>query len=132
MKMEKLWGGRFEKLPSKEMVGFLSGRDVKGLPPCDDALIPYDLWGSPAHVIMLCHQGILSKGDGKKILKGLRELETLFRKGKFKLDPSKEDVHNDKNKNLNYYKEAIELLIKKNLLPSVSTEKLYHALKEKR
>ena len=95
MKIDKLWGGRFERLPSKEMVGFLSGRDVKGLPPCDDALVPYDLWGSRAHVIMLCHQGILSKGDGKKILKGLRELETLFRKGKFKLDPSKEDVHSN-------------------------------------
>src|SRR4030066_1412433 len=95
MKIEKLWGGRFEKLPSKESVGFLSGRDVKGLPPCDKALVPYDLWGSRAHVIMLCHQGILSKGDGKKILKGLRELETLFRKGKFKIDPSKEDVHSN-------------------------------------
>jgi argininosuccinate lyase len=95
MRIDKLWGGRFEKLPSKEMVGFLSGRDVKGLPPCDDALVPYDLWGSRAHVIMLCHQGILSKGDGKKILKGLRELETLFRNGKFKLDPSKEDVHSN-------------------------------------
>ena len=95
MKIEKLWGGRFEKLPSKEMVGFLSGRDVKGLPPCDDALVLYDLWGSRAHVIMLCHQGILSKGDGRKILKGLRDLESLFRKGKFKLDPSKEDVHSN-------------------------------------
>lgn len=42
------------------------------------------------------------------------------------------EVHNDKNKNLNYYKEAIELLTRKNLLASVSTEKLYHALKEKR
>jgi len=95
MKIDKLWGGRFEKLPSENMVSFLSGRDVKGLLPCDEALVPYDLWGSRAHVIMLCHQGILSKGDGKKILKGLRELETLFRKGKFKLDPSKEDVHSN-------------------------------------
>jgi argininosuccinate lyase len=95
MRIEKLWGGRFEKLPSKEMVGFLSGRDVKGLPPCDSVLVPYDLWGSRAHVIMLCDRGILSKGDGKKILKGLRELETLFRKGRFKLDPSKEDVHSN-------------------------------------
>jgi len=95
MKIKKLWGGRFEELPSKEMVDFLSGRDVKGIPPCDEKLIPYELWGSRAHVLMLCQQGILSKGDGKKILKGLRELETLFRKGKFKLDPSKEDVHSN-------------------------------------
>jgi argininosuccinate lyase len=44
---------------------------------------------------MLCHQDILSKQDGKKILKGLRELERLHQKGKFELDPSKEDVHSN-------------------------------------
>jgi argininosuccinate lyase len=95
MKIGKLWGGRFEALPSKEMVDFLSGRDVKGIPPCDEKLIPYDLWGSRAHVLMLCHQGILSSQDGKKILKGLRELEALHQKGKFALDTSKEDVHSN-------------------------------------
>ena len=93
MKIDKLWGGRFEELPSKEMVDFLSGRDVRGIPPADERLISYDLWGSQAHVLMLCRQGILPKQDGKKILKGLRELETLHQKGKFKLDPSQEDVH---------------------------------------
>ena len=95
MKVEKLWGGRFEALPSKELVDFLSGRDVRGLPPCDERLIPYDLWGSRAHVLALCHQGILPKKDGKKILKGLKEIETLYQEGKFGLDPSKEDVHSN-------------------------------------
>jgi len=95
MKIDKLWGGRFEELPSEEMVDFLSGRDVRGIPPRDEQLIPYDLWGNRAHVLMLCHQGILTKQDGKKILKGLRELETLHQKGKFKLNPSKEDVHSN-------------------------------------
>ncbi|HXX33797.1 MAG TPA: argininosuccinate lyase [Thermodesulfobacteriota bacterium] len=95
MKIEKLWGGRFEKLPSQEMVDFLSGRDVKGTPPCDERLIPYDLWGNRAHVLMLCQQDILSKQDGRRILKGLRELEALYQKGKFRLDPSKEDVHSN-------------------------------------
>ncbi len=95
MKVDKLWGGRFEELPSREMVDFLSGRDVRGILPRDERLIPYDLWGNRAHVLMLCHQGILSKQDGKKILKGLRELESLHQKGKFKLDPSKEDVHSN-------------------------------------
>ncbi len=95
MKIDKLWGGRFEELPSEEMVDFLSGRDVRGIPPADEKLIPYDLWGNRTHVLMLCHQGILSKQDGKKILKGLRELESLHQKGKFKLDPSKEDVHSN-------------------------------------
>jgi len=95
MKIDKLWGGRFEEVPSQEMVDFLSGRDVKGIPPCDERLIPYDAWGNRAHVLMLCRQGILLKQDGKRILKGLRELETLYRKGKFRLDPSKEDVHSN-------------------------------------
>ena len=95
MKVERLWGGRFEALPSKELVDFLSGRDIRGLPPCDERLIPYDLWGSRAHVLALCHQGILPKRDGKKILKGLKEIETLYQGGKFGLDPSKEDVHSN-------------------------------------
>ncbi|MBM4347780.1 MAG: argininosuccinate lyase [Deltaproteobacteria bacterium] len=95
MKVEKLWGGRFDELPTKEIVNFLSGRDVKGIPPCDERLIPYDLWGNRAHLLMLCQQGIVSKRDGKKILKGLRELESLYQKGMFKLDPSKEDVHSN-------------------------------------
>src|SRR4030042_278705 len=95
MKIDKLWGGRFEELPSQEMVDFLSGRDVRGIPPRDEPLIPYDLWGNRAHVLMLCHQGILSKQDGKRILRGLRELQSLYQKGKFKLDPSREDVHSN-------------------------------------
>jgi argininosuccinate lyase len=95
MKVEKLWGGRFEELPPKEIVDFLSGRDVKGILPCDEHLIPYDLWGNRAHLLMLCRQRIISRQDGKKILKGLRELESLYQKGKFKLDPSKEDVHSN-------------------------------------
>ena len=95
MKIEKLWGGRFEELPSKEMVDFLSGRDVKGIPPCDERLTPYDLWGNRAHVLMLSHQAILSKQDGKKILRGLREIEALHQKGKFRLEALKEDVHSN-------------------------------------
>ncbi len=93
MKIEKLWGGRFKEMPSREMIDFLSGRDMKVSPPSDERLIPYDLWGSRAHVLMLCKQKIVSKQDGKKILKGIKKIETLYRQGKFRLDPLKEDVH---------------------------------------
>ena len=82
-------------MPSEAMVNFLSGRDIKGLPPSDEQLIPYDLWGSRAHVLMLCRQRVLSKSDGKKILKGLREVRNLYERGKFKLDPTQEDVHSN-------------------------------------
>jgi argininosuccinate lyase len=95
MKIDKLWGGRFEEMPSDEMVNFLSGRDVRGVPPSDERLIPYDVWGSRAHVLMLCYQKILSKQDGRKILKTLKEVESLFQKGKFRLNPSQEDVHSN-------------------------------------
>ncbi len=95
MKVNKLWGGRFEELPSKEMVDFLSGRDVKGIPPCDERLISYDLWGNRAHVIMLFQKGLVSKQDGKKIIRGLTEIEELHQQGKFRLDASKEDVHSN-------------------------------------
>jgi argininosuccinate lyase len=44
---------------------------------------------------MLCHQGILSKQDAKKILNGLGTLASLHQRGKFRLDPSKEDVHSN-------------------------------------
>jgi argininosuccinate lyase len=44
---------------------------------------------------MLCHQGLLSKQDGKKILRGLREIEALHQKKKFRLEASKEDVHSN-------------------------------------
>lgn len=95
MKIEKLWGGLFQEMPSEEMIHFLSGRDVKAIPPCDERLIPYDLWGSQVHVLMLCKQEIISKQDGRKIIKGLKKIETLYRQGKFQLDPSKEDVHSN-------------------------------------
>jgi argininosuccinate lyase len=95
MRVEKLWGGRFKEMPPQEIVDFLSGRDVKGSPPMDERLIPYDLWGSRAHVLMLCRRGIVSRQDGKKILKGLKAVASLHQKRKFHLDPSKEDVHSN-------------------------------------
>ncbi len=95
MKVDKLWGGRFKEMPSWEMIDFLSGRDVKGVPPCDERLILYDIWGNRAHVLMLYKQKIISKKDAKKILQGLSNIERLYQKGGFRLDPKKEDVHSN-------------------------------------
>jgi argininosuccinate lyase len=95
MAVKKLWGARFEALPSQEIIDFLSSRDVKGTSPCDERLIPYDLWGSRAHVLMLCRQHILSRQEAKKILRGLRQIEKRHGEGRFRLEPSKEDVHSN-------------------------------------
>jgi argininosuccinate lyase len=95
MKIDKLWGSRFQRKPPRRIIDFLAGRDVQGVPPSDQDLIEYDIWGSKAHAIMLCRQGIISEDDLKVILRGLREVEGLSAHGEFVLDGSKEDVHSN-------------------------------------
>jgi argininosuccinate lyase len=95
MKINKLWGSRFHREPPRRIIEFLSGRDVEGVSPSDQHLVEYDTWGSKAHAIMLCRQGIISDDDLKVILKGLREVEGLFLRGEFVLDGSREDVHSN-------------------------------------
>jgi argininosuccinate lyase len=95
MKMNKLWGKRFEKEPSALAGEFTSGRDVRGIPPADERLIPYDLWGSRAHVTMLARQKIIPRRDARLLISGLKEIEKAWERGRFKLDPSQEDVHSN-------------------------------------
>jgi len=92
-KVTKLWGTTFNKVASKSTIKFTSGRDVHSKKPADDNLLPYDLWGNKAHCIMLYKQGLINKKDAQIILRGLNEIEDLWKKGNFPLDPSKEDVH---------------------------------------
>ncbi len=89
----KLWGAGFSEQPSEAVIAFTSARDVAGLPPSDEALLPYDIWVNKAHVLMLAKQGIIPASDAVKILGGLSELESLVKRGKFTLDPGQEDVH---------------------------------------
>src|SRR5512147_1625258 len=93
MKTEKLWGKRFEKAPSPLAQKFTAGRDVQGRPAADERLIPYDIWGSRAHVVMLAQAGILARKHARVLSKGLRQIEDLWLQGEFLLDPSQEDVH---------------------------------------
>lgn len=89
----RLWGAAFCQTPSQAVMAFTAGRDVVGVPPADVALLPYDVWVNKAHAIMLGKTGIIPKIDAAKIVHSLGELEKLVQKGKFILDPSKEDVH---------------------------------------
>jgi len=91
--MKRLWGKRFEKEPAALAEIFTSGRDVRGTPPADERLIPYDLWGSRAHVVMLAKQEIIPRREARALIKGLKEIEKSWRMGDFRLSPSKEDVH---------------------------------------
>jgi argininosuccinate lyase len=93
MKREKLWGKRFAKAPSPLAQKFTAGRDVLGKPAADERLIPYDIWGSRAHAVMLAKAGILTRKQALILNKGLGQIEDLWRQGKFRLQPSQEDVH---------------------------------------
>jgi argininosuccinate lyase len=93
MKAEKLWGKRFENPPSPLAQKYTSGRDVQGKPAADERLIPYDIWGSRAHVVMLARTGLLSRRKARILSGGLRQITELWLRGKFPLDPSQEDVH---------------------------------------
>lgn len=92
-KVEKLWGSRFGKKTSALFESFTAGRDMKGALPADEKLISYDLWGNLAHVVMLAKQRIISRREARTLIQGLREIESSWLRGKFRLDPSKEDVH---------------------------------------
>ncbi|MDI6704239.1 MAG: argininosuccinate lyase [bacterium] len=91
--MDRLWGKAFKQHPTKEVIEFMAGRDVKGCKAADENLIEFDIWGTKAHVIMLWKQNIISREDVKVILKGLNEIQNLWKLGRFNLDPEREDVH---------------------------------------
>ena len=93
LKIDTLWGERLKHESADGLLAFTSGRDVRQTQPYDERLIPYDLWGSKAHAIMLWKQGIITREDIEILLRGLTEVETLYGKGTFALDSSKEDVH---------------------------------------
>lgn len=84
---KKAWGGRFEEELDAIAARFSASVDV------DKRLAPQDIDGSIAHVEMLAAQGILSAGDAKKIVGGLRKLRKTIERGEFAWDANKEDVH---------------------------------------
>ncbi len=92
-KINKLWGSAFNKTPEESIIKFTAGRDVYPKKPADYHLVPYDLWGSKAHCIMLYGEKLIDKKDAQIILNGLQEIEKLWRKGDFTLRASREDVH---------------------------------------
>ncbi len=59
----------------------------------DRELIPFDLRASRAHGAMLHRQGILDEAEWRALQKGLEEIETLWRQGRFEIRPDQEDGH---------------------------------------
>lgn len=91
--MDLVWGRRLSEKPEELSVLYSSGRDVRPLPMADELLIPFDIWNTTAHNIMLHKQGIISRDEIRAVLLALQRVRELYESGQFKLDPQKEDVH---------------------------------------
>lgn len=83
----KMWGGRFSKVPSKFVEEF--GAVIK----IETRLCPYDIQGSLAHVTMLGETGILSSEDVSAIKQGLNQIAGEIEAGQFEFNSEDEDIH---------------------------------------
>lgn len=87
------WRGRKDQKTDELALLFSAGRDVLGRPPVDESLIPFDLWNTEAHNIMLWRRRIIGKSDLGQILSALETIRRQWNEGKFHIDPALEDVH---------------------------------------
>ena len=85
--MAKLWGGRFQKNTDKKVDDFNSSIRF------DKRMYKQDIAGSMAHAEMLGKQGIISKEDSEKIIKGLEEILAEIENGSVTFDIDAEDIH---------------------------------------
>jgi len=84
---EGIYRGRVSKGLSERAKKFVSSINVDG------GILEDDLDGTEAHELMLYEQGILSREELSKILTALEKIREEHKKGKIKLDPKFEDVH---------------------------------------
>ena len=92
---KKLWGTRFSKKTHALTDKFTSSIAF------DERLAKYDVLGSIAHAKMLGKQKIISLKDSRKIIKGLNSILKDVTSGRFKFDPSAEDIHSNIQELLN-------------------------------
>jgi argininosuccinate lyase len=85
--MSKQWGGRFEGATDAlvEKLGESISFDAR--------LAQYDIRLSTAHARMLGDQGIISKGDARKIMRGLKAVGKDIAAGKARFSTALEDIH---------------------------------------
>ncbi|MCA9430858.1 MAG: argininosuccinate lyase [Candidatus Omnitrophica bacterium] len=77
----------------ERIVSFCAGRDVAGLPACDQALVQQDIATNEAALLALSKAGILNSDEAKKLAQALIELRGDLDSDPFVLDPDLEDVH---------------------------------------
>jgi argininosuccinate lyase len=83
----KMWGGRFTRIPHAIMQDINASIDV------DRHLFRQDIAASKAHAAMLAKQRIISRDDARQIAHGLDTILSEIERGKFKFQRSLEDIH---------------------------------------
>jgi argininosuccinate lyase len=85
--MSQLWNKGYNV--NDEIIKFTVGNDYE----LDQKMVKQDALGSAAHALMLKKIGILNKTETDKLLKELKNIVDLDKKGKFKVKQEQEDVH---------------------------------------
>lgn len=82
-----MWGGRFSARPDQIMEAINASIDV------DKRLAEQDIAGSKAHAAMLARTGVITGTDHAAIARGLDQILTEIREGKFHFSKALEDIH---------------------------------------
>ncbi len=83
----KPWGGRFMEGTDRLVEAFNTSI------PFDRRLFRHDIRGSIAHARALAKAGIIGKGETRKIIRGLTEIEREIEAGEFTFSDDMEDIH---------------------------------------
>src|SRR3989338_3232976 len=84
---KKLWGGRFTKRTDPRVEAYTSSIGV------DYRLARHDVEGSIAHAKMLGRCRIVSAAESRRLVQGLTRIQHLIAEGRWRADPSVEDIH---------------------------------------
>lgn len=82
-----LWSSRFSSGITSDTLAYTETTEI------DARMARHDLWGSLAHILMLCACGIVDDVRGRKIVAELLVLLADADSGMLVLDPKLEDVH---------------------------------------
>ena len=83
----KPWSGRFAEATNELVEEFTASI------PYDWRLYPYDIAGSMVHATMLGKQGIITKAESRRIVRGLEDILKEIVSGAFEFTVELEDIH---------------------------------------
>ncbi len=84
---EKPWSGRFTESADR------LAEELNASISFDCRLYRHDIRGSIAHATVLAKAGVITDGEAKRMIAGLKEVEREIERGAFEFTPEMEDIH---------------------------------------